>query len=78
MFKDWSALQSELKYDFDQPALAEAIIKSDVRVVSLEETWNFQNYGAVYGSKEKIIHYSSGLNNKIKRHEKLAEIIFRI
>ena len=67
MFQDWAQLQSELKYDFDQPALAEAIIKSDVRVVSLEETWNFQNCRAVYGSKEKIIHYSSSLNNKIKR-----------
>ena len=67
MFQDWAELQSKLKYNFDQPALAEAIIRSEVRVVSLEETWNFQNCRAVYEGTEKIIHYSSSLNSKIKR-----------
>jgi hypothetical protein len=73
MFNHWSYLQKNLNYEFDQPALAQAVIQSDLRVVSLEDKWNYQDARAIYFQAGIIIHYSSNLNFRIRYMLKNAE-----
>lgn len=73
MFARWSYLQKNLNYEFDQPALAQAVIQSDLRVVSLEDKWNYQDARAIYFQAGTIIHYSSNLNFRIRNMLKNAE-----
>jgi len=72
MFDHWSFLQEKLNYEFDQPALAQALIQSDIRVVSLEDKWNYQDARAIYFQAGIIIHYSSNLNFRIRYMLKIA------
>lgn len=67
LFNEWHLLQVKLGYKLDQPALAEALLKSSVRIVCLEDKWNLQDVSQVYSKSGVILHYSSSINREIRR-----------
>lgn len=67
LFNDWHRLQVKLAYKFDQPALAEALLNNNVKIVCLEDKWNLQDVSQVYSKSGVILHYSSSINREISR-----------
>lgn len=67
-FKNWKDDFLLLGENFDQPALAKAMIESDCRILSLDERWNggFKVIKDDKGGVPIIAHYHSALDHEIE------------
>ncbi len=64
-FKKWSDLYKKLNVSYDQVSLAEAIFKSDIKLLSLNSEWNYSSSLLSKNKNILVVHYTSKISDKI-------------